>query len=1359
MRIEKTNIKNQTIQRLSNLLSITNDGYWEWNIQTQEVYLSPAWKKMIGYEEDELPNRLETWEKLLHPDDKSTKTTVLNLVSDPSKEFRVEFRMRCKDGSYKWMLSRAKIIEKDKRGNPLIFAGTHVDISDIKAYQDQIESLQSKYQSLINSIPNILFSSQLDEEWTMLFISSAIEEITGFQASDFIGNSVRTYESIIHPQDLQMVNDLIYKSFEETNKYTIEYRIIDRQGATHWVDEKGQKVIDSQGNTTVEGIISDITQQKRYQEELKASELRWKFAVEGSGDGLWDWQLDNDKVYFSTQWKKMLGFEEEEIGNSLDEWSKRVNPTQLATVYQDIQNYLDGKTPRYRNEHQVICKDGSYKWVLDRGIIVQRNALNEPIRMIGTHTDITQAKKLTKKIKTLNTRLTQMFQEHDAVMLLIEPKSGAIIDANHSAEHFYGYSHNQLCHMSIADINNLSQEEVAKRRQEAKEQKRNFFIFEHRLSSGENRTVEVHSSPISTQEGDLLFSIIIDITKQTKDQVKLQKVMAQLTQERKRYKTLLENASIAIFIVDREGNIVEYSKKFQEILGYSYSDMATLHVVNVEANHSKELIQHNIAKTLQSNHPLHIKSKYRKKSGECFDVEIDAIKIQLEDKEYLYASFKDITQEQKLQQAIIHQKEKAQQADQAKSEFLANMSHEIRTPLNGIIGLTDILLKSEVNPTQREYLSKVQHSSDALLHVINDILDYSKIEAGKLDIVKNLFNLDELLGHISDLFGFRVHQKGLELSFTVNTDVPNHLIGDSLRLIQVLNNLVGNAIKFTNQGSIQLAIELINIQNNTVNLQFNIHDSGIGISKIDQKKLFKAFGQVDSSTTKRFGGTGLGLMISKQLVEMMGGKMSFKSHKGEGSTFGFNLAFEYQSEQENKIHRMKNKAILVVEDSLIDQEHLQSTLLSWGAKPQIASNGEEAFALIDQHTFDFILLDWKMPKMDGITLLQKLKHHNIPLQNILMVTAYNKNSILKTIQAKQLNLHSILEKPFTPSSLYNAIFNTTLQLHKENKPPLTQQLKQTKKALLVEDNETNQLVATLMLEEYGFDVSIANHGKEAVEQAKKKSFDIIFMDLQMPIMDGFEATQKIRTFDRNTPIIALSAAVMQKDKRLTEKIGMQYHLAKPIDKEELETLIGQYFSLQPHVNSTLSSTETIELDGHSIHILQEALLISDQQRLYHLYETFYRSYNQLLLPVFEPKSDALDAFIHKLKGASGTLKFNNIYAQIIAIEQTGVNPENVKKLQNSLTQVCQEIENKILPLIHPIASEEIDETTLRELIDSIISDLEAMRYIPKERVNELLSSLKSHISPQELEQIKTLFSTLEDEPLLVLLKRIKKEMR
>ncbi|MGD8498387.1 MAG: response regulator, partial [Chromatiales bacterium] len=525
-------------------------------------------------------------------------------------------------------------------------------------------------------------------------------------------------------------------------------------------------------------------------------------------------------------------------------------------------------------------------------------------------------------------------------------------------------------------------------------------------------------------------------------------------------------------------------------------------------------------------------------------------------------------------------KEAAEAATEARSMFLANMSHEIRTPLNGIIGFTTLAQRTELTPQQQGYLHKIQISSNTLLNLINDILDFSKIEAGKLDIEFVDFQLQPLLEELADLFADRVAQKDIELLIARDTDVPSALVGDPLRLRQVLINLLSNALKFTEAGDIVVKAESVKDEGGKVWLRFSVRDSGIGIPPEKLGTLFESFTQADGSTTRKYGGTGLGLAICKQLTELMGGEIGADSEPGKGSTFWLEIPFERQAAEHEKTYHvsvdLEGLKVLVTDDNPMARDILTETMRSFGFEVGEAADGEDALAQLhaakrDGCPFDLVLMDWKMPGMDGLETSRRIRSTpelgEVP---IVMITAFGREH--QSEEGEAAGINAFLTKPVQQSVLFDTLIQVLSQGPSETGAPRTMVTKKSVRPvglegahlLLAEDNVINQEVAVGILSAEGITVDVANNGLEAVDMVGRKSYDAVLMDMQMPEMDGYDAARRIREDDSldDLPIIAMTAHAMEGDREKCLNAGMNDYVTKPIDPKQLFDILGKWVKVE-----------------------------------------------------------------------------------------------------------------------------------------------------------------------------------------------------
>lgn len=663
--------------------------------------------------------------------------------------------------------------------------------------------------------------------------------------------------------------------------------------------------------------------------------------------------------------------------------------------------------------------------------------------------------------------------------------------------------------------------------------------------------------------------------------VEMEAQQAELMQTEAWFRGIVETAPDGMLVVDNRGIIILCNPKVEELFGYASGEMLGQSVDQlvpdvVRAGHAQQRAGFMVAggsRAMGAGQEL----KGVRKNGSEFPIEIGlSLLPDLGGRgPCACASVRDISDRRFAEQKLQHAKELAEDATRMKSDFLANMSHEIRTPMNAIIGMSHLVLKTDLNLRQRDYIKKIQGSGQHLLGIINDILDFSKIEAGKLSIESNNFELDKVLENVASLLSDKTSAKGLELVFNIDPEVPRNLTGDSLRIGQILINYANNAVKFTEQGEIVISVKAHEQDDQEALLYFAVSDTGIGLTEEQQARLFQSFQQADTSTSRKYGGTGLGLAISKQLAELMGGEVGVESVYGQGSVFWFTVRVKKHNIPLQQIllePALRDKRVLVVDDHDMARSVLNVLLSRMSLQVDEAGSGAEAIAAIqraaqEDNAYEIVFLDWRMPEMDGIETAHAINALKLPSSpHLIMVTAYGREDVLQA--AESAGLDDVIIKPVNPSVLFDSIVRILgghFVAEPEENASNNEDLSAIRGAsiLVAEDNELNQEVARGLLEDAGFVVTIANNGEEALTllqntlspktSAQKNNYDLILMDMQMPVMDGVSATEEIRknTVWKDLPIVAMTANAMLQDKARCIAAGMNDHVAKPIDPDEL----------------------------------------------------------------------------------------------------------------------------------------------------------------------------------------------------------------
>ncbi|WP_459946583.1 PAS domain-containing hybrid sensor histidine kinase/response regulator [Desulfocastanea catecholica] len=1162
------------------------------------------------------------------------------------------------------------------------------------------------FRNLVETIPGTIFQCLPDREWTILFISDEVERLSGYLASDFIHNKVRTFAGLIHPDDVQYVEDALGQAVKHRHLYTLEYRIVDRYGHIHFVYGQGKATYSDDGTPiSLFGTVIDISAHKKAEEALRKSEERYSFVMRGANDGFWDWNYLTDEIYFSPRYKEILDYRPDEFPDHIDEWWKRIHPDDMDLVMAAIGPCVKGERDSFWVEYRMQQKDGHYVWVIDRGASI-KDTTGRVVRLAGTKTDISERKKVEASlaaerqqlqnildnsqlgvtftsngiIRFANPKFLEMFDSHigdPAVNLYVDPQERAAIVARVAA-------HGRVENYEL---------QAYDRQGQIRDMLTNYMSFTYQGEEG-------------------ILGWLLDISERKASEKRLQESKARLeavTRGAKlgmwdylpQQRETFANQTLARMLGYDPRVLLETTAKWSRVLrGIEiWSDL--MHPDDLAAA-SKLFMQHLQGKTDFFRAEFRMRCaddswKWILSAGQV--VERDSAGRALR----MTGIHADIDELKKMQQELEVAKDTAEKATEAKSNFLANMSHEIRTPLNAVIGLSHLTLQTELNPKQRNYIEKTNRSAESLLGIINDILDFSKIEAGKLEVEHIDFRLEEVFDHLANLVDLKAEGKHLELVFDLPPDLPTALVGDPLRLGQILVNLGNNAVKFTEQGEVVIGVETVDQDDNKIKLHFTVRDTGVGMSPEERRKLFRSFSQADTSTTRRYGGTGLGLVISKKLTEMMGGEIWCESEEGVGSTFHFTVQL---SKQPDKISsrfsvastNLRALRVLVVDDNRSAREILASMLAFFGLRVDQAGSGEAALTLLeeanDDDPYNLVIMDWMMPGMDGIETIRAIQSDTLlsEVPTIIMVTAYSRKKVSQS--TAEINISSFLTKPITPSTLLEAIM-LAMRLEATDFARVNSRREAIKavlaglrgaRVLLVEDNKINQELAVELLTANGIIAEVANDGQEALELLEKEQFDGVLMDCQMPVMDGYEATRRLRRQERfkDLPVLAMTANAMVGDRERALAAGMDDHIAKPINVHNMFTTMARWITPSlplkplPPADPVKAVTEADIPVLPGIDTAAGLARCMGDRRLYRkILQTFhddkidFANHFRKAQASDDPQAAARRA--HSLKGAAGTVGATAVQNAAEALESGCLEEAGKEQIDQLLNAVVSEL--------------------------------------------------------------------------------------
>jgi len=1240
--------------------------------------INPAFEQLVSNEnQSSLSDNLFSY---IHPDD------IIGLQAQiggrqKDQNLKSIHRIKTKNNTFKtveWVISR------DASSGLLYAIGR-----DITQEQQKEELQKYTTQQLSAFFENSQgFMCTHDIEGNFITVNNAGANSLGYSKEEI---SKLSLFDIIHSSRHHLLRAYL-SEIKEKGHLKGQMVVRDKQGSIRYWMFNNVKEKDLDGKEFVIGNAIDITERYLLEEDLKRTKELLEQTNNVARIGGWEYDLETNNVFWGLITKKTYGVEGDYIPTIESNINFYKEGENRNTLRESINNAIE-KGINADLELQIQPLNGEEMWV--RVIINSEFQNGKCKRIYGTIQDIDQSKNAALEISRSRKLFKDVLNSASEVSIIATDLNGIITLFNSGAEKLLGYEAAEIIGIHSPEIFHLPEELKQRSTELTKEfgyPIEDFKIFitianligsekkewSYLRKDGTKRTVSLVVTPIkgidNTTNGYL--GIATDIT-----ETKI--IERALNTERARLSAFVQHAPAAVAMLDNDLKYIAVSNRWIEdyhlneykIIGQSHIDIFPVQITN-----SNELHQNVLKGAIEHKEEEVFRLKgddedqymtWEMRPWYKFDGTIGGVMMFTQ----------NITSIVKQREELKVAKSNAELASLAKSEFLANMSHEIRTPLNGVIGFTDLLLKTKLNETQFQYLTIVNQSANTLMSIINDILDFSKIEAGKLELDIERIDLYELGSQAVDIISYPIQNKGIEILLNIGTEIPRYIYSDSVRLMQVLVNLLSNATKFTQKGEIELRIELIELKAKKAKIRFGVRDTGIGINEDKQQKIFEAFAQEDSSTTKKYGGTGLGLTISNKLLGLMGSKLYLESKPGIGSYFYFEIELMVEKGELIKWDNLeKIKNVLVVDDNENNRTILRQILLLKNIVVTEAKNGLEALMLLNQgNTYDVIILDYNMPYMNGIETVKKIRESLIPAADqpvVMLYSSSNDEEIKKDCEEYKVNRR--LVKPVKMQQIYKALSQLNIKEEQKTKEQKATSEFETFSILVAEDNAINMMLIKTLIGKIAPHAIIqeAMNGIEAINKCKTHNPDLVLMDIQMPEMNGYEATKTIRKeLKYKGPIIALTAGNVLGEKENCLSMGMNDFVVKPINEEAIISLLEKWINGKINIVSSVEKDKTpigtfshFNIDQfysnfNSSKISSDLIqLITDEMKL---------MLNQLYEDAAKTNLSELKKTGHKLKGSSLACGFEKLSQMALKIE-------SLNSFDNSVvTQLLDEVKKEI----------------------------------------------------------------------------------